>query len=57
MFQVLKELAQAAIDGARQAPRDFFAPVIGFARWVRRQLDASVAETLRHAAESKSTHR
>lgn len=53
MSQALKELAHAAVDGAKQAPRDFFAPIIGFVRWIRRQLDASVAEALHRSSESR----
>ena len=55
MPKFVRALLQGAIDGAKQAPRDFAEPLVGAARWVRRKLDESLAHSQHHPAAGEPT--
>lgn len=53
-MSLLTELAEAALEGARRAPRDFFAPVVGLVRWIRQQAEKAAMENIRRTPSSRS---
>ena len=46
----LKAFFEGAVEGAKETPRGFFAPVTGFIAWLDRVTD----EALEHSSENRS---
>lgn len=57
MRELLKSMVEGFLEGARRAPRDFFAPVVGLARWVNRQAAAAAEENIRRTARKRTAGR
>ena len=53
MRELLHEMAEGFLEGAKRAPRDFVAPIVALARWVNRKAAAAAEENIRRSAKNQ----
>lgn len=49
-----KDFKQDFLIGAKRAPRDFFAPLVGFYRWIVKHVNAAADRNIRESIEVRT---